>query len=98
MHQDPSQKYNSSSANQGIPRTLQNTDIHSHVNNSPLYIPIQRKINLIYTPPHCLKIYFNLILSSSPRSTTCFLFLMFPQYNFVSTPFLLHMYPLNRPA
>jgi hypothetical protein len=45
-------------------------DNSEHVHNSPPLVPIMSKTNPIYTlSPHSFKIHFNIILSSTPRSS-----------------------------
>ena len=77
LEQSPSWKTNTSSAIQEIPLILWNSEVHYHTHNSQPPVPVMSQINSIHPPSHFLKIYFNIILPSTPRYFKCFLPRMF---------------------
>jgi hypothetical protein len=57
------------SSSQEIPRIWRNPKVHYRIHNSPAPVSILSKISAAHDPPsHLLKINFNIILLSTPRS------------------------------
>jgi len=85
MDQNPSWEVNRFSASQEIPRILWNPKVCYGIYNSPAPLPILSQINPVQTPPHFLKIHFNIIFPSIPGSSNWALSLSFPHQNPVCT-------------
>jgi len=81
IQQSPFWESNSSSDSQEIPRILWNLEFHHCVHNSPQLVPIPSQINLVHTPSYLFNIPFNIILSSTPRSSKWFQYLRFLHQN-----------------
>jgi hypothetical protein len=61
---------NKALTNQEIDRILWNPEFHYRIHRSPLPAPILSKINPVHAPISLLEIHFNVMLSSTPRSST----------------------------
>ena len=78
-------------ASQESPRILWNHKVHPRVYKSPILVPIRKYINPFYSLPfYFLKILFNIIFSSTPRSSkwallACFLHTKTCMYHFSSS-------------
>jgi hypothetical protein len=82
---------NSHSANQEIPRLLQNPKAHYRVYKSPPLARILIQINPVYNFPSCFyKIHINIILPSTPRSSEWSLLVSFFYQYFVCISHLSH--------
>jgi hypothetical protein len=98
MGLSPSCEANSCSANQDIPRTLQNPNVHYHVQNTPALFPILSQINPIHTLTFYLfEIHLSIILPSATRIFYWSIFFWFPYQNFVCTSLtcLIHIWPIS---
>jgi len=70
MKQSPSWEANSHSASQEILHLLWNLKVHYCVHNSLPLFPILSQMHSVHTlPPYFPKIYFTIILPSTPRSS-----------------------------
>jgi hypothetical protein len=69
MNQSHSWEANSFSASQEIPRNVRKPNVHYRIHKSTPPVPILIQINPVYAPSYFLKINFNIILPSTPRSS-----------------------------
>ena len=84
-----------SSASQEIPLLLLYSKVPYHIHKSPLPVPILSHSNPIRaSPSHFLKIHFNIVLASTPRSSEWSLFLGSPHHKPVCTSHLPPYVPL----
>jgi len=75
---------NNHSASQKIPCLLGNPNVHYRVHKGPLLVLILRQMNSVHIP-YSIKIDFNIILPSMPRSIIWSLLTGFPTKNFLCT-------------
>ena len=81
-----SYKTNKSSTTQGILHIMMNLEIHCHIHNSRQPVPILRQIDpVLATSSHFLKIHFNIILPSMPRSSKWLFLSGFPTKTLYAT-------------
>jgi len=70
MKQNSCREVHSFSAIQEIPSILRNQKVHFRVQNRSPLVPILNQLNLVRThPSNLFKIYFNIILPSTPTSS-----------------------------
>jgi hypothetical protein len=82
MQQSPSWEANLFSDSQEIPRILWNPNVHYHISKCPPPVHILSHLDSVYTPTsYFLKIYLNIILSSTPGSPNGLLLSDFPIEN-----------------
>ena len=98
MPQSHSWEANSSSASRETHSILWNPKVHYRIHNSPLHVPVLSHINSVHASLYILKMYFNIILPSTPRSSKLFLSLRFPLDNPVCTTPLPHTCHTPRPS
>ena len=94
MEQNPSWESNRSSDGREIPRIVWSPKIHCRIHNSPPPVPVLSQINAVHAPINLWKIYFNIILPSTPGSSKWSPFLWSPHQNPVRTS-LLPLYVLH---
>ena len=86
MEQSPSWLANIFSATQDIPSVFWNQQVHHRFHKCPPPVPILSHIDPVHAlTSHFLKIYFNIILPSTPGPSMCSLFLKLPHQNPVCT-------------
>ena len=101
MEQNPCREANGSLGSQEISRTLWNAMVHYVIHNRLPRVRILSQINPIHTSASkFLKIHFNIILKSTPRSSKWSFTLEFPRPNPVCTspaplPILPHTPPIS---
>ena len=92
MEQGPPWEANRFSASQEITSILWNPKVHYRIPQCPSSVPVLSQIDPDRTPTsHFLKIHLNIILPSTPGSSTWSLSLRFPQQNPVYASPLPHM-------
>jgi hypothetical protein len=90
---------NSFSASQEIPIVLRNPKVHYHIHKCPPSVPILSQISPVHaSSSHVLEIHFNIIFTSTPRSSKWSLSLRSPYSNPVSTFPLSHPCHIPRPS
>ena len=92
IEHSPPCKANRSSSNWEIPCIVWNQKVHYHIYKSLPPVPILSQINPVHAfQSHSLKIRFNIILPSMPRSSNLSLYLGSPHQNTVCTCHACHM-------
>jgi len=69
MEQPPSWEDSRFSSSQEIPRIVRNQDVQYRIHNSTPPASILSEINSIHAPSLFLKIIFNIVFQSTPRSS-----------------------------
>ena len=90
-----------SSDSNEIPHILWSRKIHSRNHNSPPSVPVLSQINPVRSPTHGLRIHFNIILPSMPKSSKYSLYslsLIFLHQNLPRTSSLLSLLKSTWPA
>jgi len=95
----PPWEANRPSANQEIPHVLCNPNVHYRIHNSSQRLPILSLIIPVHnSPSHFLKIYINIVLSSTPGSSKWSLSLRYLHQNPVCTSPVPHTCHMPRPS
>ena len=81
MEESSSWEADSSLASQEIHRNLWNANIHYHVYNSPLPVPILSQSNPVRVPTFFFQFHFNIIIPSTPESSKWAPSIRFPHQN-----------------